>query len=210
MNEQTEDQLDRLTWVGWLLIAVHGGVFAVLDSADPPHHAALSAWGIGARCLSVPAPRPTRGQHAGVRVPYSPCDQDLSLPGRWRVREPNLGTRERSCAAVPRLQRPRPNLATYEVYSGTRCGFRVRQCWPGNNFRSPRSRSLAFGRLQLLTALDPTGRPEKGSTVSPRQSPRLPLAGTPLDRSSSKTCRVDCSRIAHARVLIAGRSRPRQ
>jgi len=30
MNDQTEEQLDRLTWVGWLLIAVHGGVFAVL------------------------------------------------------------------------------------------------------------------------------------------------------------------------------------
>jgi hypothetical protein len=30
MNDQTEEQLDRLTWVGWLLIAVHGGVFAIL------------------------------------------------------------------------------------------------------------------------------------------------------------------------------------
>ena len=30
MNDENEEQLDRLTMVGWLLIAVHGGVFAVL------------------------------------------------------------------------------------------------------------------------------------------------------------------------------------
>ena len=30
MNCQTEDQLDRVTWIGWLLIVVHAAIFAVV------------------------------------------------------------------------------------------------------------------------------------------------------------------------------------